>query len=148
MFPLKAAYRFYFPLVFSCLACQFSKVSSQLPTAHPVSLRLVITTEVHSNMTYFPSAQAKKGDGYLDEARNLRDQWGQMIPSGDLTTVQNRITMATEMRHGLDGKIGFSKISDDFGPYPYPHPHETRTRAHRYGYGQIGTTGQYVQYKF
>ncbi|KAH9168322.1 hypothetical protein EDB89DRAFT_2203553 [Lactarius sanguifluus] len=62
-------------------------------------------------MTYFSSAQEKKGDGYLDEARNLRDQWGQVIPSSDLTAVQNRITMATEMRHGLDGKIGFSKIT-------------------------------------
>ena len=77
-----------------------------------------------------PSAQAKKGDGYLEEARNLRDQWGQLIPSGDLTTLQNRITMsvlflltlratlftlcmprATDMRHGLDGKFGLSKVA-------------------------------------
>jgi hypothetical protein len=41
-----------------------------------------------------PSAQAKKGDVYLDEARDLRDHWGQLIPSGDLTAVQNRITMS------------------------------------------------------
>ena len=77
-----------------------------------------------------PSAQARKGDGYLEEARNLRGQWGQLIHSGDLTTLQNRITMsvlfvltlhftfftlcmprATDMRHGLDGKFGLSKIA-------------------------------------
>ena len=76
-----------------------------------------------------PSAQAKKGDGYLEEARSLRDQWGQLIPSNDLIALQSRITMsvlfvfaihttlftlcmprATEMRHGMDGKIGLSKI--------------------------------------
>ena len=65
------------------------------------------------------------------EARDLRDHLGQLIPSGDLITVQNRITMsglfvltlhdtslftscmsrATETRNGLDGKIGFSKIA-------------------------------------
>ena len=78
-----------------------------------------------------PSARAKKGDVYLDEARNLRDRWGQLIPSGDLTTIQNRITMSalfvlslrgtrlftfcmlrtTEMRQGLDGKMGLSKMT-------------------------------------
>ena len=41
-----------------------------------------------------PSARAKKGDVYLDEARNLRDRWGQLMSSGDLTAIQNRITMS------------------------------------------------------
>ena len=41
-----------------------------------------------------PSAQANKGDEYLRKARDLRDQWGQLIPGDDLTAVQNRITMS------------------------------------------------------
>ena len=76
-----------------------------------------------------PSAQANKGDEYLRKARDLRDQWGQLISGDDLTAVQNRITMsalfvstlhailftfftprATDLRHGLDGKYGVSKI--------------------------------------
>lgn len=60
---------------------------------------------------YFSSAQAKKGDGYLDEARNLRDHWSQLIPGDDMNVLQNRVTMATEMRHGLGAKTGFSKIA-------------------------------------
>ena len=76
-----------------------------------------------------PSAQASKGDDYLRKARDLRDQWGQLIPGDDLSAFQNRITMsvlfvltlhstlftiftprATDLRHGLDGKYGVSKI--------------------------------------
>jgi hypothetical protein len=76
-----------------------------------------------------PSAQANKGDEYLRKARDLRDQWGQLIPSNDITAIQNRITMlalfvsslhailfthcvlrATDLRHGLDDKFGVSKI--------------------------------------
>lgn len=57
-----------------------------------------------------PSAQANKGDEYLKKARDLRDQWGQLIPGDDLTALQNRMTMATDLRHGLDEKFGVSKI--------------------------------------
>ncbi|KAI0296105.1 hypothetical protein B0F90DRAFT_1820121 [Multifurca ochricompacta] len=60
---------------------------------------------------YRPSAQVKKGDRFLDQARNLRDKWKDLIPSGDLVTLQNRITLASEMRVGLDSKSGLSKIS-------------------------------------
>jgi hypothetical protein len=41
-----------------------------------------------------PSAQANKGDEYLKKARDLRDQWGQLIPGDDLTALQNRMTMS------------------------------------------------------
>jgi hypothetical protein len=42
---------------------------------------------------YLPSAQAKKGDEYLEDARALRDSWKDVIPRGDLSMVQNRLTM-------------------------------------------------------
>jgi hypothetical protein len=80
---------------------------------------------------YLPTAQAKKGDEYLDDARALRDLWRDVIPRGELTSLQNRLTMsacyilvqiwlvftlvsvssAAEMRATLDSKRGFSKIS-------------------------------------
>lgn len=75
--------------------------------------------------SYLPSAQAKKGDKNLHRARNLRDEWKDVIPSGDLTSLQNRITMyvispaldfiviiirASEMRVGIDSKRGFPKM--------------------------------------
>jgi hypothetical protein len=74
--------------------------------------------------SYLPSAQVRKGKNNLNEARNLRDQWKDIIPSGDLIALQNRITMcvispqwflhpelilvmrATEMGVGLDSKRG------------------------------------------
>jgi hypothetical protein len=43
---------------------------------------------------YLPSAQAKKGDEYLDDARALRDLWRGVIPRGELTSLQNRLTMS------------------------------------------------------
>ena len=79
--------------------------------------------------SYLPSAQEKKGDEYLDDARTLRDRWKDIIPRGDLTSLQNRLTMwafyfskfafcihvyvsrATEMRAGLDLKSGLSRMS-------------------------------------
>jgi hypothetical protein len=81
--------------------------------------------------SYLPSAQVMRGDGYLDQARNLRDLWKSVIPRSDLIILQNRITMlvffaflstlldihsfrmsrATDMRAGLDTKSGLSKIS-------------------------------------
>jgi hypothetical protein len=42
---------------------------------------------------YLPSMQAKKGDDYLDDARSIRDEWKGVIPRGDLSMVQNRLTM-------------------------------------------------------
>ena len=78
--------------------------------------------------SHFPSAQAKKGDQNLHLARNLRDEWKDVIPEDDITTIQNRITMcvvllpygtrsglifitrATEMRDGLDSKRGLPKF--------------------------------------
>ena len=42
---------------------------------------------------YLPSAQAKRGDENLDHARNLRDQWKDVIPGDDMESLQNRITM-------------------------------------------------------
>jgi hypothetical protein len=82
--------------------------------------------------SYLPSAQMTRGDGYLDRARNLRDQWKAVIPRRDLTKLQNRITMlvfyfifmnnlidihifrmssTADMRAVLDSKNGLSKIS-------------------------------------
>jgi len=46
-----------------------------------------------SMASYLPSAQEKKGDEYLDDARTLRDRWKDIIPRGDLTSLQNRLTM-------------------------------------------------------
>ena len=43
--------------------------------------------------SYLPSVQGKKGDEYLDDARTLRDRWKDIIPRGDLTSLQNRLTM-------------------------------------------------------
>ena len=74
--------------------------------------------------SHLPSSQAKKGDQSLHLARNLRDEWKDVIPEDDINTIQNRITMcvilphwhgmysgliffiirATEMRVGLDSK--------------------------------------------
>ncbi|KAH9965692.1 hypothetical protein BGW80DRAFT_1462524 [Lactifluus volemus] len=45
------------------------------------------------------------------EPRNLRNLWKTVIPRSDLIILQNRITMATDMRAGLDTKNGLSKIS-------------------------------------
>ncbi|KAH9970472.1 hypothetical protein BJV74DRAFT_867052 [Russula compacta] len=59
---------------------------------------------------YLPTAQVKKGDKNIHRARNLRDEWKDVIPSGDLTALQNRITMASEMRVGIDSKRGFPKL--------------------------------------
>jgi hypothetical protein len=42
---------------------------------------------------YLPSMQAKRGDDYLDDARSIRDEWKGVIPRGDLSMVQNRLTM-------------------------------------------------------
>jgi hypothetical protein len=42
---------------------------------------------------YLPSTQAKRGDDYLDDARSIRDEWKGVIPRGDLSMVQNRLTM-------------------------------------------------------
>jgi hypothetical protein len=42
---------------------------------------------------YLPSAQERKGDEHLDEARTLRDRWKDIIPRTDLTSLQNRLTM-------------------------------------------------------
>jgi hypothetical protein len=77
--------------------------------------------------SHLPSAQAKKGDEDLHHARNLRDQWKDVIPEDDINAIQNRITMcvhlhgmrsgliffiirATEMRVGLDSKGGLPKF--------------------------------------
>jgi hypothetical protein len=79
---------------------------------------------------YLPSAQARKGKKNLNDARNLRDEWKDIIPNGDLIALQNRITMcvispqwfgiqliiilvmrATEMGVGLDSKRGLRKVS-------------------------------------
>ncbi|SRR5260221_5006212 len=90
--------------------------------------------------SHFPSAQAKKGDQDLHLARNLRDEWKDVIPEGDITTIQNRITMcvllpygmrsglifitrATEMRDGLDPR-GAS-------PSSFMREHITNTRKRR-----------------
>lgn len=43
--------------------------------------------------SYLPSAQERKGDEYLDEARTLRDRWKDVIPRADLNSLQNRLTM-------------------------------------------------------
>ncbi|KAI9451009.1 hypothetical protein BJY52DRAFT_1215270 [Lactarius psammicola] len=58
-----------------------------------------------------PSAQARKGDGDLDRARSLREQFREVIPNDGMVSLQNRITMTTEMRVGLDSKRGLSKWS-------------------------------------
>ncbi|KAH8990991.1 hypothetical protein EDB92DRAFT_1862468 [Lactarius akahatsu] len=58
-----------------------------------------------------PSAQARRGDENLDRARSLRDQFREMIPNDGMVSLQNRITMTTEMRVGLDSKRGLSKWS-------------------------------------
>ena len=42
---------------------------------------------------YLPSMQAKRGDDYPDDARSIRDEWKGVIPRGDLSMVQNRLTM-------------------------------------------------------
>lgn len=42
---------------------------------------------------YLPSTQARIGDEYLDDARSLRDRWKDVIPRGDLTTLQNYLAM-------------------------------------------------------
>jgi len=77
--------------------------------------------------SHLPSAQAKQGDQNLHLARNLRDEWKDVIPEDDINTIQNRITMcvllphgmrsglifiirATEMRVGLDSKKGLPKF--------------------------------------
>jgi len=78
--------------------------------------------------SHLPSAQVKKGDQNLHLARNLRDDWKDVIPEDDINTIQNRITMceplphgmrsglifiitrATEMRVGLDSKKGLPKF--------------------------------------
>ncbi len=43
--------------------------------------------------SHLPSAQAKKGDKCLHNARNLRDQWKEVIPEDDMNALQNRITV-------------------------------------------------------
>ncbi|KAH8989516.1 hypothetical protein EDB86DRAFT_2942792 [Lactarius hatsudake] len=58
-----------------------------------------------------PTAQARRGDEDLDRARSLRDQFRDMIPNDGMVPLQNRITMTTEMRVGLDSKRGLSKWS-------------------------------------
>lgn len=58
-----------------------------------------------------PSAQARRGDEDLERARSLRDQFREEIPRDGMTSLQNRITMTTEMRVGLDSKWGLSKWS-------------------------------------
>ena len=40
-----------------------------------------------------PSIQARKGDETLSRARNLRDQFREVIPSDDMVSLQNRFTM-------------------------------------------------------
>ena len=115
-----------------------------LSTSHPfqylppLSLTLSVLSshsakqlQNYTSMTsYLPSAQEKRGDEYLDDARALRDRWKDIIPRGDLTSLQNRLTMracyfltkiavcvnvylsrATEMRAGLDLKSGLSRMS-------------------------------------
>ena len=42
---------------------------------------------------YLPSMQEKRGDDYPDNARSIRDEWKGVIPRGDLSMVQNRLTM-------------------------------------------------------
>jgi len=44
---------------------------------------------------YLPSAQAKKGDECLDDARTIRDQWRDLIPRNDFNGLQNRLAMLT-----------------------------------------------------
>ncbi|KAF8265699.1 hypothetical protein EI94DRAFT_1804020 [Lactarius quietus] len=59
----------------------------------------------------FPSAQARRGDDDLARACSLRDQFEEVIPSDGMDYMQNRITLTTEMRVGLDTKRGLSKWS-------------------------------------
>ena len=40
-----------------------------------------------------PSAQARRGDETLGRARSLRDQFREVIPSDEMVSLQNRITM-------------------------------------------------------
>jgi hypothetical protein len=41
----------------------------------------------------FPSVQARRGDENLERARSLRTQFGEVIPSDAMVSLQNRITM-------------------------------------------------------
>jgi hypothetical protein len=76
-----------------------------------------------------PSAQARRGDENLDLARNLRDQWKDVIPGEDMESLQKRITMCVgsppwiashahlpmlrtaDMRVGLDSKRGLPRMT-------------------------------------
>lgn len=50
--------------------------------------------------SHLPSAQAKKGDQDLHLARNLRDEWKDVIPEEDINAIQNRITMCVVISIG------------------------------------------------
>src|SRR6266404_2697381 len=81
------------------------------------------------HLRVLPSAQARRGDENLERARNLRDQYKDVIPQDGMLSLQNRITMyavvihrghfdvhfraprTTEMRLGLGSKPGLSKWS-------------------------------------
>ena len=49
-----------------------------------------------------PSIQARRGDETLSRARNLRDQFREVIPSDDMVSLQNRFTMYAQYTpHGM-----------------------------------------------
>ncbi|KAI0265927.1 hypothetical protein BC834DRAFT_843385 [Gloeopeniophorella convolvens] len=46
---------------------------------------------------FLPKSQTKLGDRYLSEARDVRDQWKDIIQPGDLEMILNRITVCKDV---------------------------------------------------
>jgi len=64
---------------------------------------------LHFLASHRPSAQEARGDGRLDDARDLARENEEFISPNDLEIVRERIILAREIKVGLDSKSGLPK---------------------------------------
>lgn len=77
----------------------------------PPNAGAVITSRlIDTVVKMLPSQQEKRGDQRLDKAREIAQEFGDVITPTDHQIIEERITFAREMKVGLDQKSGLSKF--------------------------------------
>ncbi|KAF8257429.1 hypothetical protein EI94DRAFT_1310029 [Lactarius quietus] len=85
-------------------------IISGVMSGPPLDASGVLTLKLlHFLANQRPSAQEKRGDWRLDNARQLARDNETVISPGDLEIVKERITLATEIKMGLESKRGLTR---------------------------------------
>ncbi|KAH9984988.1 hypothetical protein BJV77DRAFT_1162251 [Russula vinacea] len=83
------------------------------PTREEVPLdagAILVTTLLNAMARQFPSSQEKRGDDKLELARDITNKFRSVIAEDDKRTIEDKITLAREMKEGLDSKSGISRL--------------------------------------